>query len=684
VPLVLERAGRLHNAGDLDGAASLYREVLRVQPGQHAASFLLGLIAYQRSLYHEARALLERAVAAASGVARYRLFLGLTLRALELDRAALAELQRARELDPTLYDAWLAEGTLLQALGELDAAVHAFRSAAANQPQAALPHEHMGEVELARARLDQASEHFEIAARLDPALVEPLINLGVICQRRAQLDRARAYFADACRVKADSAAAHFNLGWVEQKLGLLAAAETHYRRALALDPEHSGAIIDLAGVLHELGEVDAALACYRVALERNPDAAHHSSMLSLLQYDQRSTPAALLGEARSWAQRYAPETAARAHDLAAPARAPRLRIGYVSPDFREHAVASFFEPLLAAHDPARFEVTCYSNVKDEDEVTARIAGHARLVRIRGRSDTDVAQQIHEDGIHVLVDLAGHTVDHRLALFALQPAPVQASYLGYPGTTGVAAIRHRFSDLVADPEPGADLAYSEQLVRLPNGFCCFRPPAQAPAVSALPCLARGYVTFGSLNNYTKLSPAVLETWTRLLAGVPDAQLVLQSRPFGDAVIRERVWSRFAALGIARERVQLHGSMPLAAHLALYGQIDIALDTFPWNGHTTTCLALHMGVPVVVLSGERFAGRMGMTLLQRVGLAAWIARDGDDYVAIATRHARARDELAQLRLGLRAQLASSALCDAITFTRSLEVAYERLWSERPAAG
>jgi predicted O-linked N-acetylglucosamine transferase (SPINDLY family) len=473
--------------------------------------------------------------------------------------------------------------------------------------------------------------------------------------------------------------AHSNLGWIQQRLGLLAAAEEQLRHALALDPNYSPALIDLASVLHELGEVDEALSCYRSALARAPNAANHSSMLALMLYDPNTPPSAVLAEARSWADRYAPEPAKQPHDLTALAGAPRRRIGYVSPDFREHAVAHFLEPLLAAHDATRFEVVCYSNVKAPDDVTARLARHARFQVIRDCSDAEVAAQIRADGIHILVDLAGHTTDNRLALFARSPAPIQATYLGYPGTTGLAAIGFRFTDALADPEPTADAEYSERLVRLPGGFCCFRPPQRAPHVNDLPRLERGYITFGSLNNYTKLSAPVLEAWAGLLARIPDARLVLQSRPFADPAIRERVWLRFAALGVARERVDLHGALPLEAHLALYHEIDIALDTYPWNGHTTTCLALHMGVPVVVLDGGRFGGRMGLSVLTRVGLTDWIASDTEHYIALAMERAQDVAGLCQVRQRLRNQLARSPLCDEVAFTRGLEAAYETLWRE-----
>lgn len=680
VASTLQRADRHHTAGDLHTAEQLYREVLDREPAHHKARFLLGMIEYQRNAHPAARELFESALASNATVPVYWLFLGHTLQALEQHAAALVHFKRARQLDPNLLDAWLAEGRLFRKLGALAQAESTFACAAELHPLAALPHEHWGELALSRGHLENAAAHFEQAAALDPQLVAPVINLGVVHQRCGRLEQAAACYERACRLDPASVVAHANLGWIQQRRGLLAAAEAQLRRALELDDDYGPAWIDLASVLHELGEIDEALACYRRALAQAPNAANHSSMVALMLYDPNTPPRVVLEEARSWAERYAPEPATQQpHDLTALARAPRLRIGYVSPDFREHAVAHFIEPVISAHDASRFEVMCYSNVKSPDDVTARIARRASFRAIRDYSDAAVAAQIRTDGVHILVDLAGHTTDNRLALFSHSPAPIQATYVGYPGTTGVAAIGYRFTDALADPEPSADAGYTERLMRLPGGFCCFLPPQRAPLVSELPQLKRGHITFGSLNNYTKLSAPVFAVWTRLLARIPDARLVLQSRPFADPAIRERVWSRFAALGVARERVDLHGALPLEAHLALYHQIDIALDTFPWNGHTTTCLALHMGVPVVSLEGDRFGSRMGVSVLSRVGLTDWVATDAERYIELAIARAHDITELCRLRQRLREQLASSPLCDAVTFTRGLEAVYEALWRE-----
>jgi predicted O-linked N-acetylglucosamine transferase (SPINDLY family) len=675
----LQRADQCYTTGDLPTAARLYRDVLEREPSNHKAVFMLGMIEHQRNAHAAARELFERAVALNATAPYSWHYLGRTLQALGDHAAALVHFKRARQLDPNLLEAWLCEGRLFRAVGALAQAESTYAAAAELHPRAALPVEHLGELELSRGRLEQAAEYFQRAAELDPQLIAPVVNLGVVHQRSGRLEQSGACYERAIQLDPSSVVAHANLGWIENKRGFLAAAEQHLRRAVSLDPNYAAAWIDLASVLHELGEVSEAIGCYRQALARAPNAANHSSLIALMLYDVESSPRAVLDEARRWAELYAPESAKEPLDRPALASALRLRIGYVSPDFRQHSVAHFSEPLITAHDPSRFEVFCYSNSQARDDVAARIEARAQLRVIRDRTDAEVAAQIRADGIHILVDLAGHTADNRLALFGRRPAPIQATYVGYPGTTGVSAIDYRFTDALADPEPSADAEYSEQLVRLPGAFCCFRPPDRAPRVNALPALESGYITFGSLNNYTKLSASVFETWSRILGRIPDARLVLQSRPFADPAIRERVWSRFAVLGVSRERVDLHGAMPVESHLALYNQIDIGLDTFPWNGHTTTLLALHMGVPVVALTGDRFGGRMGLSVLTNAGLTDWIATDRDHYVELAVDRARDRTGLCQLRQQLRAQLANSPLCDAAAFAQGMEAAYEALWRE-----
>jgi predicted O-linked N-acetylglucosamine transferase (SPINDLY family) len=439
-----------------------------------------------------------------------------------------------------------------------------------------------------------------------------------------------------------------------------------------LQPRRGDWQTGLAGLLSKVGDFDEALRLYQSGLALKPDLRDHSSLLALQQY-LPGEAAERLPEARRWGALYAGAA------LAAPprTRAPGpLRVGYVSADFRQHSVCYFFEPLLAAHDLSRVAVTCYINSKNTDAVTARLAQRACMRSIMDLSDAQVVELIRDDGIDVLVDLSGHTLGHRLGVFGQAPAPLQLAYLGYPGTSGVPAVRFRLTDACIDPEPLADARYSERLYRLPGAFCCFQPPDDAPRVTPLPVRTRGQITFGSLNNYMKITDPVMSLWTKVLQSVANSRLILQSSVFADPAVCVRVRDRFASFGVAADRVELFGAMPLAEHLALYQQIDIGLDTHPWNGHTTTCLALHMGVPVLALAGDVGASRMGVSVLSAAGLADWVAPDEAAYVAAAQRWASEQGALAELRAGLRVQLEGSALCDGHRLAGEVEDAYVAL--------
>jgi predicted O-linked N-acetylglucosamine transferase (SPINDLY family) len=352
-------------------------------------------------------------------------------------------------------------------------------------------------------------------------------------------------------------------------------------------------------------------------------------------------------------------------------------VGYVSPDFRSHAAAFFLEPLLAHHDPDQVETFCYAELTAPDERTAqlqKLAGHWRPTR--GLSDARLAARVREDGIDVLVDLAGHTAGNRLLAFARRPAPVQVSYLGYAGTTGLDAIGYRLTDAVTDP-PAEPSCHSEELVRLPGPFCCYAPPARVPLSTGLPSRRLGAVTFASLHKLDKLNDRVVDLWCQVLQDVPGARLLLARNTLHGPTAG--YWhEQFTCRGIPAERVVIRRVEPVGMqHLRAYDEVDILLDTFPWCGHTTAYEALWMGVPVVTLRGDRHAGRMTASVLTYLGLSEWIADTPDDYRRVAAELARSAARRAVWRGGLRAGLLASPLCDGPAFVRDLEAAYRRLW-------
>ena len=364
----------------------------------------------------------------------------------------------------------------------------------------------------------------------------------------------------------------------------------------------------------------------------------------------------------------------RAHDNARdPGR--RLRIGYVSGDFREHAMAFSLAPVLARHDPESFEVICYANNAREDDVTARLRQSAHeWHRVVGMSDDDMAKRVRGHGIDILVDLSGHTALNRLPVFARKPAPVQAAWLGYVTSTGLAAMDYRLTDARADP-PGADESgYTETLLRLP-WVTVFEPAADSPPVAAVPAHAGDPFTFACLNHLSKVTPEFVALWARLLLAVPESRLLFGNA--GDPGVQRRLVDAFAVLGVAAARLVFRPKLPLRDFLALHREIDLALDTFPYNGGATSCHSLWMGVPFVTLAGDRYMARMGASLLEQVGLGEFVARTPDEYVERAVRVARDRDGLGALRASLRARVAASPLVDAQGFVAGLEAAYRGMW-------
>jgi predicted O-linked N-acetylglucosamine transferase (SPINDLY family) len=356
-----------------------------------------------------------------------------------------------------------------------------------------------------------------------------------------------------------------------------------------------------------------------------------------------------------------------------------LRIGLVSPDFCEHPVARFVLPFVEAADRDAIHYVAFAQQGWSDEVTERLRTEmAEWYEIQRLSDPDAARLVREQKIDILVDLAGHTANGRLGLFMQRPAPIQASYLGYPGTTGLTSIRYRMTDGWADPTGKTEPYHTEELIRLPQGFLCFAPPPDAPDVVDPPVLRNGFVTFGSFNNLAKLSARTIALWARVLTTVPGARLMLKSRPLGDAKTRARILKRFAEAGIPPDRLELRGRVDgHAAHLAAYGEVDIALDTVPYNGTTTSCEALYMGVPMVGLAGPSHVTRVGVSILSSCGLGKLVGKTEDDYVAIAAALAQSNDRLVQLREAIRPAMLESSLTDRVGFARRIEAVWRVLW-------
>ena len=576
--------------------------------------------------------------------------------------------------------AWKALGATMLELGRRDDAVQAWRNAARLAGDAesynnlALALQEAGESE-------QAEAAYREALRRRPDLAAAHANLGRLYQATGRLAEAETSLRQATRLAPRLAEAHNTLAVVLKDSGRLVEAEASCRAAIASRPDYVEAHACLGAVLTAVGRLDEGEASFRRALQLRPEYLEARSALLYVHHYRADRPVADdLEEARQYGRLAAQQAKARFGSWNVPPMPDRLRIGLVSGDLREHPVGHFLEGLLARFDRSRLEIFAYPTHRAGDATTARIRSHCdRWSPLAGVDDGSAARLIHADGIHVLFDLAGHSARGRLPLFAHRPAPVQVSWLGYFATTGVAEIDYLLADPVGVPSRHRH-HFTERVWYLPDTRLCFTPPAAQAKVAPLPALSRGFVTFGSFQNLTKVNDAVLSLWSRVLAAMPTSRLRLQSRQLADAAVRQQLAARLHAQGIAADRVSMHGPLSRDEYLAAHRDVDLILDTFPFPGGTTTCEALWMGVPTLTLAGDRLIARQGASLLAAAGLHDWIAESPDDYVDKAVALAADAASLATLRSQLRGRVLASPLFDAPRFARHFEDAVRGMWQER----
>ncbi len=552
----------------------------------------------------------------------------------------------------------------------------------------------------------------------DPRDADALYFLSVIALMSDRALEALDLCQKAIEVRPRDPAFWFTLAVASQSLRLTADAVEAWRKHVELDPDNALARINFGSLLAENGEYDegrkqlegllaagletaivqynlcvayraqgqiaqAIAACQR-AIELTPDdKSVYTNLLLTLNYSDKYDAESIFDEHRRFGARFAKPYVEPPLDRSWPRR---LRVGYVSPDFRNHVVMCFVEPILKQHDRAQVEIFCYHTLPWEDHATERLRKlPEHWVDCGHMSDAQLGERIRADRIDILVDLTGHTGDNRLLVFTQKPAPVQATYLGYPGTTGLSAIDYRISDARADPPGEADRWSAERLLRPWPTYFCYRLPGPADALECgpLPARANGYITFGCFNNLPKISDAFVDATARTLAAVPGSRMLLKSRALAIPSVSERYREGFRRAGIDPARVELRGwEASFDGHMAVYREIDIALDSFPYNGATTTCESLWMGVPVVSLSGDRHAGRMGASILAAVGLEDLVSYNVADHVKTAVALAGDLERLEALRKGLRERLHRSALADAAGFTRALEQCYLDIWQKKIA--
>ena len=580
-------------------------------------------------------------------------------------------------LQPRHLDAHYMLGSVAGRLGQYERAATEFEQVLQIHPvhmpalsNLALAYRAAGNLELAR----KAYLRLVNLNKTDP---QSLNNLAVVCCEMGQVDESINCCNRALELRPGYASAFFNRGNALRDKGCFTQAMESYRKAAELEPHNPAIHHNWAEVLWKSGEVDLAESYMRTALRLNTDLRRaHSNLLFLLAARARLRHDVMLAEQRAWDERHGDVgNACRLSDgPVSVASARRIRVGYLSPDFRWHAVSSFFEPLLAAHDRARFEIFCYATHRPvlSDAVTARLQGMSdHWAQVNHLADADIAKQIHADGVDILVDLSGHTSENRLGVFLFKPAPVQVTYLGGFAATGLRTMDYWLTDWVLHPPDTLEVT-AEKIIRLPRCWVSYRPPEVAPEVAGCPNEDERTV-FGSFSNLSKLVPEVLSVWSRILNELPGSRLLVMDRPLRDAGVREMVLSRFEESGIDRERLILQAGLPYLEYLGTYSQVDIVLDPFPRTGGTTSAEAIWMGVPLITLEGDRYVGRISSSQLVATGLQELIARSTEEYVEKAVDLARNPQRRAFLRRTMREQMRASEFCDGSSLARAVEQAY-----------
>ena len=674
-----QAAQKALEAGDKDGARRDLHEVLQLAPHHAGAHNLVGFIALRDGNPRDAEAWFRKAIDADPGNRVFRENLELA-RSLQQQLSATAPLRTQLAVDPRQPDLWRRLAQAEAAGRNLDAALTALYEGLSHCPERPELLHLLANYLHYLGRLPEAATHYHHAIRVAPQPVDARIDLSLVYLRLLNGDLAEKLARDAVDGAPDSPRAAVNLGTVLYQRNRFTEALTHLERGRALQPGDARTYNQLGMTWSALGDVKQALVNFRHGLELKPDyAVVRSNLMLTLLYSDEVRGKDIFEEARRYGSSVLVPAAPSHRNTRDATR--RLRIGFVSGDFRRHVVGMFLLPLFLRRDRAHAEYLCYSLIDAPDPFTQMLARNADAwVDARALDEAQLAARVEADAVDILVDLTGHTSDNRLAVFARRPAPVQVTWLGYPGTTGAPGIDYRLTDEVLDP-PGSEAQSTERPVRLASGFFCYAPlpewggslPVQAP-----PATGKGHVTFGAFNNLAKVSPTCVHAWAEILRRVPGSRLLSRAKPFADAAARERFVGRFAALGIDAARIEPLPYLPdPAKHLEIYDDVDIHLDSLPYAGGTTTCDALWMGVPVVTLAGDRPSARLGATVLTRLVLTDLIASSLQEYVEIAVRLAGDSGRRAQLRAEMRGRFTASPLHDARGFAEGFERALRDLW-------
>ncbi len=674
--IVLQSQGRLLEAIDA------HRRAVALAPERFECYLNLGGALYAAGQCAEASASWEEALRLNPNSAELHNNLGIALASAGKPDDSIAAFQKALELRPDFADAHSNLANAYVAGERFTEAIAEGRRALECRPGFLAGYINLGNALRVSGRLEEALAVCEEAIRLHPGSAQCYLNLGNVLLDQGDLQKAEAAYREAIRLDPALAEAHNNYGNCLKSAGRLEEAVAALKEAIRLRPGYADAYNNLGTARREQGSIGDAVRCYRHAVELDPSfASARSNLVYALLFHPDYDSRAILAQAREWdrihARPFRSKFVSRARSLLS---GRHLRIGYLSSDFRDHVVGRNILPLFEHHDRHQFELFCYSNVIRPDPMTLRFQSLCDRWRdIYGVPDEEVSEIIRGDEIDILVDLSLHMDGNRLLVFARKPAPIQVTFAGYPGGTGLKAMDYRLTDPWLDPPEAGDADYQERSIRLAHSFWCYDPDIicgdarDEPPVDTLPSAEKGFITFGCLNSYSKVNGPIVALWARVLRCVPRSRMLLLAPEMAD---RQNVEDVFKANGIERERVKFVTPRPRAEYLRIYSEIDIGLDTLPYNGHTTSLDSLWMGVPVVTRVGETVVGRAGVSQLNNIGLPELIARTDDEFVQTAAALASDPDRLAQLRGTLRDRMRRSPICDPARFTRDVETAYNEM--------
>jgi len=674
------RGNSLKELGRFEEALASYGKAILTKPEGADAFNNRGVALKDLGRLEEALASYDMAIAFNPDFIAAYLNRGVALQKSGLCSQALASFDRVISLQWDLAVAWCNRGAALEGLRRPDEALASYARALAINPCQLDALNNRANACQRLLRFEDALCCYNRALAIVPDLADALNNRGVTLREMGRVEEALLSFRKAVVCNPEYAAGYGNLGLALKGLRRFDEALACYAKAIVLDPLFSEAHNNQGVALQDLKRFDEAMESFQNAITCAGDNVHaHSNLLFTMNYVDSLSVDARVEEARRFGASVGSKADQTFTSWLCPHQGGRLRIGFVSGDFRSHPVGYFLEGLLSKIDQERFDLFAYSTIPAQDDLTQRLKRHVPVWRsLIGASDADAAKRVHADGLHVLIDLAGHTAGNRLAVFAHRPAPVQASWLGYFATTGVAEIDF----FIGDPHvaPAAEEAhFVERIIRLPETYFCFTPPRSEVMVGPLPALANGHVTFGCFNNLAKLNARVVSLWAEVLKAVEGSRLLLKSGQLGDPAIVQSTISLFAAAGVAPDRLRMEGPSNRTEYFEAFNQVDMALDPFPFPGGTTSVEGLWMGVPVITLRGDRFIAHNGETIAQNAGQAAWIAQDEADYIRKAVTFSSDLAALAKLRRGLREQVLGAPLFASERFARHFEALMVDMWKD-----